>query len=92
MISNWYHDKKLYFSPAIINIDKMNSRMLGEKNKYQKHEYLRNTIELQYRECKSCKARTQFACVSCGFCWSCHWKVEQLAKIPKYLIDDVINE
>ena len=70
----------------------MNFRLLGKKNRLQKHEYLRNTIELQYKECKSCNTRTQFACVVCGFCWSCHWKVEQLAKIPKFLLEDVINE
>jgi len=50
---------------------------------------LRNTTELEYKECRSCKTRTQFTCVVCGFCWSCHWKVEQLAKIPKHLLEDV---
>ncbi|GEM_PF-927715 len=70
----------------------MSSQLIGRKNKYHKHEYLRNSIELEYKECKSCKIRTQFTCVVCGFCWSCHWKVEQLAKIPKYLLEDVINE
>lgn len=70
----------------------MNSLLIGKKNKYQRHEYLRKSIKLEYRECKSCNVRTQFTCVVCGFCWSCHWKAEQLAKIPKHLLDDVINE
>ncbi len=70
----------------------MSSRLIGKKNRLQKHEYLRNTIELQYKECKSCNTRSQFACVVCGFCWSCHWKVEQYAKVPKYLLEDVISE
>jgi hypothetical protein len=44
------------------------------------HEYLRDTLELSYNECKSCKNRTQFTCI-CGFCYSCHWKNEKLEKI-----------
>jgi hypothetical protein len=84
--------EELYFRFDINWVDRMNSRLIGKKNKYLKHEYLRNSIDLEYKECKSCKIRTQFTCVVCGFCWSCHWKVEQLAKIPKYLLEDVINE
>ena len=45
------------------------------------HEYLRDTLELSYNECKSCKNRTQFTCIGCGFCYSCHWKNEKLEKI-----------
>ncbi|HET7389776.1 MAG TPA: hypothetical protein VFJ51_03055, partial [Nitrososphaeraceae archaeon] len=25
--------------------------------------------------------RTQFACVRCGYCYSCHWKKEELEKV-----------
>jgi hypothetical protein len=47
------------------------------------HEYLRNTI---YEYCNSCKKRTQFTCVKCGFCWSCHWLKEEMEKkIPPYI-------
>ena len=45
------------------------------------HEYLRDTLELSYNECKSCKNRTQFTCIGCGFCYSSHWKNEKLEKI-----------
>jgi hypothetical protein len=44
------------------------------------HEYLRDTMELRYSECKSCRNRTQFACIECGFCYSCHWRNEKLEK------------
>jgi hypothetical protein len=44
------------------------------------HEYLRDTLDSNYRECNSCKNRTEFRCIKCGFCWSCHWKVEQINK------------
>jgi hypothetical protein len=44
------------------------------------HDYLRDTLVLSYRECKSCENRTQFACVICGYCYSCHWKKEELEK------------
>ena len=45
------------------------------------HEYIRDTLELSYGECKSCRNRTQFTCIECGFCYSCHWKKEHLEKI-----------
>ena len=47
------------------------------------HEYLRN---IGYQYCNCCKNRTQFTCVKCGFCWSCHWLKEEMEKkIPPYL-------
>jgi hypothetical protein len=45
------------------------------------HDYLRDTLVLRYNECKSCGNRTQFACVICGYCYSCHWKKEKLEKV-----------
>ena len=45
--------------------------------KVHAHEYLRNT---EYQYCNSCKNRTQFTCVKCGFCWSCHWLKEEIEK------------
>jgi hypothetical protein len=46
--------------------------------KSQKHEYLRDT---RYVYCNSCKKRIQFACIKCGFCWSCHWLKEEMERI-----------
>ena len=46
----------------------------------ERHEYLRDSLDSNYRECNSCKNRTEFTCIKCGFCWSCHWKVEQINK------------
>jgi hypothetical protein len=31
-----------------------------------------------YKECISCKGRTQFTCIICGYCYSCHWKEEKI--------------
>jgi hypothetical protein len=45
------------------------------------HDYLRDTLELGYNECKSCRNRTQFTYMQCGFCYSCHWKKERLEKV-----------
>ena len=51
------------------------------------HEFLRDNLALKYEECKSCEKRSQFACVRCGFCWSCHWKQEPYAEnLPRYLL------
>jgi hypothetical protein len=44
------------------------------------HDYLRDTLVISYNECKFCGNRTQFACVRCGYCYSCHWKKEKLEK------------
>ena len=45
------------------------------------HDYLRDTLVSTYKECISCNIRTQFTCVKCGYCYSCHWKREELEKI-----------
>ena len=44
------------------------------------HDYLRDTLVLSYNECKSCGNRTQFACLRCGYCYSCHWKKEKIER------------
>jgi hypothetical protein len=43
--------------------------------------FLRDTPVIRYNECKSCGNRTQFACIRCGYCYSCHWKKEKLEKV-----------
>jgi hypothetical protein len=47
------------------------------------HDYLRDTLELGYNKCKSCRNRTQFTYMQCGFCDSCHWKKERVEKIKQ---------
>jgi hypothetical protein len=45
------------------------------------HEY---TIELSIRhlqDCVSCGHRTEFTCIKCSYCYSCHWKKEQFEEI-----------
>lgn len=44
------------------------------------HEYIRDTLTFRYGECKSCGTRTEFTCIKCGYCYSCHWKKEELQK------------
>jgi hypothetical protein len=44
------------------------------------HEYIRDTLPFRYRECKSCGTRTELTCIKCGFCYSCHWKKEEVEK------------
>ena len=45
------------------------------------HDYLRDTLVQGYKECISCNNRTQFTCVKCRYCYSCHWKKEKLEKV-----------
>jgi hypothetical protein len=45
------------------------------------HEYTGEAISLRYQDCISCGHRTEFTCVKCGYCYSCHWKREQVEKI-----------
>jgi hypothetical protein len=44
------------------------------------HEYERDTLSYRYQECKSCRNRTQLTCIKCGFCYSCHWKKEEVER------------
>jgi hypothetical protein len=53
------------------------------------HEYLRDTLDMRYTRCVSCGNRTEFTCIRCGFCWSCHWKMEQVEKFR--LLDRSLN-
>jgi hypothetical protein len=53
---------------------------LGISNCLQQHEYLRDTPIPIYKECVSCNNRTQFTCVRCGHCYSCHWKTERVER------------
>jgi hypothetical protein len=36
------------------------------------HGYLKDTIASGYKECSSCKNRTQSTCVKCRYCYTCH--------------------
>src|ERR671925_2213398 len=40
------------------------------------HEYIG-----RYRDCIFCRHRTEFTCIKCGYCYSCHWKKEQIEEI-----------
>ena len=42
------------------------------------HEYIRDSLTFRYQDCSSCGNRTGFACIKCGYCFSCHWKKEQV--------------
>src|SRR5919109_5291435 len=44
------------------------------------HEYIRDTLTFKYKECNSCGTRTQLTCTKCGYCYSCHWKREEVGK------------
>ena len=59
-----------------------NEKILTKRSN-KSHEYLRNN---KYEYCNCCKNRTQFTCVKCGSCWSCHWLKEELERISPYLI------
>ena len=45
------------------------------------HEYIRDSLRFRYENCISCRNRTQYTCIKCGYCYSCHWKREQLEEI-----------
>jgi hypothetical protein len=62
-------------SPSSIHTREEQQRLL------MPHEYIGETFSLRYQECISCGHRTEFTCVKCGYCYSCHWKKEQVEKI-----------
>src|ERR671915_829687 len=45
------------------------------------HEYTGEALSLRYQDCISCHRRTEFTCVKCGYCYSCHWRKEQIEEI-----------
>ena len=45
------------------------------------HEYIRDTMSFRYQDCVFCGNRTEFTCIKCGYCYSCHWKKEQVEQI-----------
>ena len=45
------------------------------------HEYIRDTMSFRYQDCIFCGNRTEFTCIKCGYCYSCHWKIEQAEEI-----------
>ena len=43
------------------------------------HEYTGEVASIRHlQDCGSCGHRTEFTCVKCGYCYSCHWKREQI--------------
>jgi hypothetical protein len=62
-------------SPPSIHTKEEQQRLLTP------HEYTGEAISLRYQNCISCGHRTEFTCVKCGYCYSCHWKREQVEKI-----------
>ncbi|HYY50546.1 MAG TPA: hypothetical protein VE643_06715 [Nitrososphaeraceae archaeon] len=47
------------------------------------HEYIRDSLRFRYKNCISCRNRSQYTCIKCGYCYSCHWKREQLEEIEQ---------
>jgi hypothetical protein len=58
------------------------------------HEYTGEALSLKYQDCISCHRRTEFTCVKCGYCYSCHWKREQIEEIElrDHLKDFYVSE
>jgi hypothetical protein len=62
-------------SPSSIHTGEEQQRLLTP------HEYTGEAFSLRYQDCISCHRRTEFTCVKCGYCYSCHWKREQIEEI-----------
>ena len=60
----------------------MQSYSLKQEEKLLRpHDYTRDTLSFRYKDCISCGTRTEFTCIICGYCYSCHWKIEQVEQI-----------
>jgi hypothetical protein len=62
-------------SPSSVHTKEEQQRLLTP------HEYTGEAFSLRYQDCISCGHRTEFTCIKCGYCYSCHWKREQVEKI-----------
>ena len=47
------------------------------------HEYIGDSLRFRYKNCVCCGNRTEYTCIKCGYCYSCHWKREQLDEIEQ---------
>jgi hypothetical protein len=46
------------------------------------HEYTREPLSVRRQQgCVSCGHRTEFTCLKCGYCYSCHWRREQIEAV-----------
>jgi hypothetical protein len=46
------------------------------------HEYTREVLSVRrHQDCVSCGHRTEFTCIKCGYCYSCHWRSEQVEAV-----------
>ena len=59
-------------SPSSVHTREEQQRLL------KPHEYTGEAFSLRYQDCISCGHRTEFTCIKCGYCYSCHWKREQV--------------
>jgi len=62
-------------SPSSVHTREEQQRLL------KPHEYTGEAFSLRYQDCISCGHRTEFTCIKCGYCYSCHWKREQVEAI-----------
>ena len=44
------------------------------------HEYITSYIKPSYSKCIDCSKRTPHICVRCQYCYSCHFKIENIEK------------
>src|SRR5919204_4494953 len=47
------------------------------------HEYIRDSLHFRYKNCIFCGNRTEYTCIKCSYCYSCHWKREQFEEIEQ---------
>ena len=59
----------------------MQSSSIISEKMLSPHEYIRDTMSFRYQDCVFCGNRTEFTCIKCGYCYSCHWKIEQTEEI-----------
>ena len=44
------------------------------------HEYITSYVNPSYGECIDCNKRTIHICLKCHYCYSCHFKIENIEK------------
>ena len=44
------------------------------------HEYITSYIKPSYGQCVDCNKRTPHICLKCHYCYSCHFKIENIEK------------
>jgi hypothetical protein len=56
------------------------------------HEFIASSEQPEYEECIRCKERKSMICLTCGYCYECHPKKEEIERKSDYVPDSAMGK